>query len=137
MKRSLVWLIVLFVALAVIPGAVQMRAARPLYRAGIVSFTAERQIVSSGEAVTLIWETRGAASVTLQWRREADRRGAMHKTTGLPASGRTTVQPEATTIYRLECETLAGGTCGTARTTVRVKPWLSKEASVPAKPGTE
>lgn len=137
MKRSLLWLLFLLVALAVIPGAVQMRAARPLYRAGIVSFTAERHIVSFGEAVTLIWETRGAASVTLQWRREADRRGPMQKTMGLPASGRTTVHPEATTIYRLECETLAGGTCGTARITVRVKPRLSKEASLPAKPGIE
>jgi hypothetical protein len=77
MKRTLLWLLFLLLALAVTLGLVRSRAARigSVISPEIVSFTAIPKVISHGQSATLAWETRGVTS-------EHHPRGALQKSAG-------------------------------------------------------
>jgi hypothetical protein len=83
----------------------------------IVSFHADRLLVTPGQYVTLSWQVAGATSATISSIGQVD------------ASGTITVQPSATTTYLLAATSSAG--TATAGVTVTV------QASVPTQPPGE
>jgi hypothetical protein len=123
MKRTLLWLLFLLLALATALGVMRSRAARidPAISPEITSFTATPTVISPGESVTLAWKTRGALSVAMEWGPEYHVRRAMQKRTGLPPAGTMTVQPKENTVYVLECEVASGQMCMLASATVRMR----------------
>jgi len=113
----------LLIAIAAGLGILKSRA-RPAgmgFYPEVVNFTATPAEVRTGEPVTLSWETRGTASVTMEWGPEKPSRDAVELRAGLPSSGTMTVQPKADTVYELRCYTAAGPMCLPASTTVRTK----------------
>jgi hypothetical protein len=84
MKRTLLWLLFLLLALAVTLGLVRSRAARigSVISPEIVSFTAIPKVISHGQSATLAWETRGVTSVAMERGPEHHPRGALQKSAG-------------------------------------------------------
>jgi hypothetical protein len=123
MKRILVLSLFVLAAIAAVRGAARSRVDTigPARSAEIVSFTATPRTIKPGESVTLAWETRGAASVTLKWSPERRTRAGMQRRTGLPPSGTLRVEPEEDTIYVLECEQASGQVCMAASASIRVR----------------
>jgi len=118
MKRVLLVLAVLLIV-AVTLGV--MRNGELRTEPEIVSFTATPRIVSPGASSTLAWETRGVASVALEWGPVWGPRGNREMHPGLPPTGTMTVEPKENTIYVLECETTSGTMCMSQSVTVQVK----------------
>jgi hypothetical protein len=118
MKRSLLLLLLLFIAL--IAGLSIMRS-RAVPRGigtepSIVSFTATPLDAHAGEPVVLAWNARGADSLTLS-RSTSERDEADEpERTRLPGSGKIVVHPNEDTVYRLTCETADGPMCTTTVT---------------------
>jgi len=120
MKRTLILVVLLLLALAVTLAVVHSRAARAAASPSIISFTATSREIRRGESVSLNWETEGVATVALEWGPENNPRYNMEKREGLPPSGTMTFQPQEDTIYVLECETTPAPLC-TESATVRVR----------------
>ncbi len=132
MKRSLLWLFLLLMAGAATVGVMRINGERTERkgRPGIVSFTAEPKAVLPGQPVKLAWETQGASGVTLEWT-NADHAGAVTRQ-GLPPSGNLTTHQDENTKYVLNCETVSGQSCGTARLIVKMRAWLTSQPGLPA-----
>ena len=123
MKRTVLVLILVPIALLVAFGVARSRAARtePVILPKIVSLTATPRMIKRGESVTVAWEARGTQSMAMEWGPTLHPDVARKRRTGLPSSGTMIDQPEETTIYVLECEDALGYVCTSASTTVMVK----------------
>jgi hypothetical protein len=123
MKRKLLLVLFLFLALTATLGVMVRRPASTgaVISPEIVSFTATPREINRGQSATLVWATRGADSVAMEWGPGLHPRGNMQRRTGLPPSGTMNVQPEEDTVYVLECNTDAEEACTLASVTVRVK----------------
>jgi hypothetical protein len=122
MKRSLLTLLCLFVAL--IAGVSIMRSRAVPQAIGtepaIISFHATPPEVQAGEPVTLAWNARGADSLTLSRSTSQRSQADEPERTRLPGSGKIVVHPNEDTVYRLTCETADGPMC-TTEVTVHAK----------------
>ena len=87
----------------------------------VVTFSARPAVVHPGEPVTLSWQARGTASISIEWGPEKPSRAGMELRAGLPSSGTMTVTPSADTVYELRCYTVAGPMCLPVSETVHVK----------------
>jgi hypothetical protein len=123
MKRTILLLLFLLLALGATLGVVHIRAARiePGMLPKIVSFTATPRVVRPGDTVTVAWETRGTRSMAIEWGPTLHQREGMTRRSGLRPSGTMTDRPQETTIYVLECEDAFREVCTSASTTVMVK----------------
>ena len=120
MKRTLLLLVFLLLALAVTLGVMRSRP-NPIGSAispEIVSFTATPRTITRGQSAKLEWVTRGATSVAMEWAPELRPRGNMRRQTGLPPSGTMTVAPVENTVYILECNPEYDEVCTLASVTV-------------------
>lgn len=115
MKRNLLLLLLLFVAIFVAASVMRSRA-KPIgigVEPEIVSFSASPTVAKPGEPVTLAWNVRGTPSVTVE-RARKDRPDATEpEQTHLPGKGQLTVHPKSDTVYTLTCETADGPMCST------------------------
>ncbi len=118
MKRSLLVLLLLFVALVVAVSVWRSRIT-PIgigTQPEIVSFRATPDVAKPGEPVILAWNVRGTPSVTVE-RARKDRPDATEpEQTHLPGKGQLTVHPQSDTIYTLTCDTADGPMCTTSVT---------------------
>lgn len=122
MKKSLMMLPVLFVALIVATALVRSHAVPIGIGAApeIVSFVATPPVAKPGEPVILAWNVRGPASLDLESATEGHPDAMRPEQTKLPENGRVTVYPKQNTVYSLTCETAGGPMCSTSLT-VRTK----------------
>ena len=123
MKTNFLLLLIILLAVAVTLGIMKSRTSPTGmgFSPEVVAFTATPEVVNPGDPVTLAWETRGTASVALEWGPEKPSRDTVELRSGLPSSGTMTVRPKANTVYELRCYTGAGPMCVPISTTVHTK----------------
>ena len=123
MKRNSTMVLVLVLGVSIALGFLRSKAG-PMglgFSPEIVTFTATPEVANPGQPVTLAWNARGAAALTMQWGPENHTPATAQQKTDLPPVGTMTVQPAEDTVYELRCETVAGPMCLPAAAAVHMK----------------
>jgi hypothetical protein len=87
----------------------------------VVTFTATPEVVSPGQPVMLAWNTRGTASIAIDFGPEDQPRGTYEHHADLPSIGTMRVKPAKDSIFMVGCETVAKLDCQPHIIRVQVK----------------